>query len=216
MTWCSSMHSSRADWVLAEARLISSPMTMLANTAPGPELKGPRRLVVDGHARDIGGEQIRGELDPADGTVDGAGQGLRQQGLADARDVLKEQVALGQQHGQGQLGRFGLAIDHGVDGGQDALAGGAESLRVHGRGRLVAVDAGSGTPGPQTFPAKPWPAGRASSRERAVGSPSATFQPWWCPGTVTAGACRCPSVGVRISSVPDVLTQLPGLTESSG
>ncbi|BCW66234.1 hypothetical protein NicSoilB4_09970 [Arthrobacter sp. NicSoilB4] len=41
-------------------------------------------------------------------------------------------MALGQQHCQGQFGRFRLAIDHGVDCGQDALAGGAESLRIHG------------------------------------------------------------------------------------
>ena len=35
VTWRSSMHSSNADWVLGEARLISSPTTMLANTPPG-------------------------------------------------------------------------------------------------------------------------------------------------------------------------------------
>ena len=35
VTCRSSMASSRADWVLGDARLISSPMTMLANTAPG-------------------------------------------------------------------------------------------------------------------------------------------------------------------------------------
>ena len=43
-TWCvtpstvtcpSSITSSRADWVLGEARLISSARTMLANTGPG-------------------------------------------------------------------------------------------------------------------------------------------------------------------------------------
>jgi hypothetical protein len=35
VTCRSSMHSSRADWVLGEARLISSPTTMLAKTPPG-------------------------------------------------------------------------------------------------------------------------------------------------------------------------------------
>ncbi|OLB80455.1 MAG: hypothetical protein AUI14_06670 [Actinobacteria bacterium 13_2_20CM_2_71_6] len=35
VTWRSSMHSNSADWVFGEARLISSPTTMLANTAPG-------------------------------------------------------------------------------------------------------------------------------------------------------------------------------------
>src|SRR5690606_3446805 len=35
VVWPSSMHSSSADCVLGEARLISSPMTMLENTGPG-------------------------------------------------------------------------------------------------------------------------------------------------------------------------------------
>ena len=35
VTWRSSMHSSSADWVFGEARLISSPTTMLAKIAPG-------------------------------------------------------------------------------------------------------------------------------------------------------------------------------------
>ena len=35
VTCLSSMHSSSADWVLGEARLISSPTTMLAKTPPG-------------------------------------------------------------------------------------------------------------------------------------------------------------------------------------
>ena len=35
VTWCSSIASSSADWVLGEARLISSPITTLANTPPG-------------------------------------------------------------------------------------------------------------------------------------------------------------------------------------
>ena len=36
------MHSSSADWVLGEARLISSPTTMLANTGPGLNSKSRR------------------------------------------------------------------------------------------------------------------------------------------------------------------------------
>ena len=34
VTWCSAITSSSADWVLGEARLISSPSTMWANTGP--------------------------------------------------------------------------------------------------------------------------------------------------------------------------------------
>ena len=42
VTWRSSMDSSSADWVLGEARLISSPSTMLANTGPGLNSKSRR------------------------------------------------------------------------------------------------------------------------------------------------------------------------------
>ena len=42
VTWLSSMHSSSADWVLGEARLISSPTTTLAKMAPGRNSKSRR------------------------------------------------------------------------------------------------------------------------------------------------------------------------------
>ena len=35
VTWCSAMHSSRADCVFGDARLISSAITTLAKTGPG-------------------------------------------------------------------------------------------------------------------------------------------------------------------------------------
>ncbi len=41
VTVCSSITSSRADWVLGEARLISSASTMLANTGPGLNSNAP-------------------------------------------------------------------------------------------------------------------------------------------------------------------------------
>ncbi len=41
VTWPSAMASSSADWVLGEARLISSPSTMGANTGPGRNSKQP-------------------------------------------------------------------------------------------------------------------------------------------------------------------------------
>ena len=42
VTWRSSMLSSSADCVLGDARLISSPTTMFANTAPGLNSKSRR------------------------------------------------------------------------------------------------------------------------------------------------------------------------------
>ena len=47
VAWRSSMHSSRLDWVLGEARLISSARTMLAKIGPGPELELAALLVED-------------------------------------------------------------------------------------------------------------------------------------------------------------------------
>jgi hypothetical protein len=68
--------------------------------AAGAELEGPGVLVEDRDARDVGGQQVRGELDAADAAVDAARQRLRQHRLADAGHVLDEQVPLGQQHHQ--------------------------------------------------------------------------------------------------------------------
>ena len=62
VTWRSCMHSSRPDWVLGEARLISSTSTTLANTGPGPELEAALALVEDVGAHDVGGQQVGGAL----------------------------------------------------------------------------------------------------------------------------------------------------------
>ena len=58
---------------------------MLANTAPGLNSKSPLLLVEDVHARDVGGQQVRRELDPAERAVDRAGDGLGEHRLAHAR-----------------------------------------------------------------------------------------------------------------------------------
>ena len=81
VTWRSSMHSSSADWVLGEARLISSPTTMLAKIGAGLELELAPLLVVDADAGDVAGQQVRGELDAPHRAVDGPGQRLGQQVL---------------------------------------------------------------------------------------------------------------------------------------
>ena len=113
------MHSSSADWVFGLARLISSPTTTLAKTAPGRNSKSLPLLVVDAHAGDVAGQQVRGELDPAHRAVDRAGQRLGQHRLADAGHVLDQQVALGEQHGDGEPDDVGLAVDHGLHRGPD-------------------------------------------------------------------------------------------------
>ena len=105
LTWRSSIDSSNADWVFGEARLISSPTTMLAKMPPGLELEVAGLLVEDRDPGDVGGQQVGGELHPADGAVDRAAERLGQHGLADPGHVLDQQVTLGEQHGQGEVDR---------------------------------------------------------------------------------------------------------------
>ena len=141
----------------------------------GPELELARRLVVDGHAGHVRGEQVGGELDPADGAVDRAGQGLGEERLADAGHVFEQQVALGQQHCQGELGGFGLAVDHGVDGGQDAFARGAEGRRRPRRPGLWPL---SWLPAVRSTPGEALPAGESLiDRGASVGFHRQPFSP---------------------------------------
>jgi hypothetical protein len=89
-------------------------------------------------------------------TVDGAGEGLGEQGLADAGDVLDEQVPLGEQHGDRRADDGLLALDDGVHGGrqrrrhlQDRVEGGSprrcRRIRI-GRGSSVVVQFAHGDP----------------------------------------------------------------------
>jgi hypothetical protein len=109
------MHSRSADCVLGEARLISSPTTMLAKTPPGSELELAGVLVEHRDAGDVGRQQVGRELDAAHRAVDAAGERLAEHGLADARDVLDEEVTLGQEDDEGGVDHVGLALDHLLD-----------------------------------------------------------------------------------------------------
>ena len=55
-----------------------------------------------GNADDIGRQQVAGELDATEAEAEHAGQGLRQHRLAESRQVFDQQVATGQQAGNGQ------------------------------------------------------------------------------------------------------------------
>src|SRR4051794_41895048 len=61
VTCFSSMHSSSADWVLGEARLISSPTTMLAKMPPGRNSKWRGSWVYKKKAGAAGGGRGGGE-----------------------------------------------------------------------------------------------------------------------------------------------------------
>ena len=109
------MHSRSADWVFGLARLISSPMTMFANT--GPRLNSNRRLglVEDRDAGHVARQQVGRELDAADRGVDRACERLGEHRLAHAGHVFDEEVPLGEQHRERRGHRVALAADHRLD-----------------------------------------------------------------------------------------------------
>ncbi len=79
------------------------------------ELEVRRVLVVHARAGDVGGKNIRRELDPAETTAHCGCQRTRQQRFADPRDVLDKGMALAQQCDQKLLQSFPVAHDHGAD-----------------------------------------------------------------------------------------------------
>jgi hypothetical protein len=109
------MASSRALWVLGEDRLISSAKMMWWKIGAGFELKGVVAAVVDGHPQDVRGQEIRRELDALEGEPQGLGQGQGQGGLAHAGDVLDQEVAFGENAGQGLADDGVFAFDDGAD-----------------------------------------------------------------------------------------------------
>src|SRR6266700_2836693 len=93
------------------------------------ELEVAALLVEDADAGHVRGQQIGGELDAPDRAVDRAGKRLGQHGLADARDVLDQQVALREQGDKGEADSLRLALDDPLDIAADLLQGFGE--RVH-------------------------------------------------------------------------------------
>ncbi len=158
VAWRSSMHSRRLDWVLGEARLISSARTMLAKMGPGRNSNSPALLVEDGDPGDVAGQQVGRELDAGEAAVDGSGERLGQKRLAHAREVLDDDVAPGQQGHDARADDLFLAQDDRADRGGDmcgaprdfhhllvlqcrwsheARSGGAGRVRAHGWTRAL-------------------------------------------------------------------------------
>ena len=80
-----------------------------------PERERRRALVEHARARDVRGQQVGRELQPRERAVDGAGEGARDERLADARHVLDQHVALGDERDDDQLERAALGMH---DGGE--------------------------------------------------------------------------------------------------
>ena len=72
--------------------------------------RGP---IEDHGAGDVGRQKVGGELHPAEGQTECLGQCLGQGGLAQSRQILNQQVALGQQAADRQLHGLFIRIEHG-------------------------------------------------------------------------------------------------------
>ena len=84
--------SSRADWVLGVARLISSASTQVGEDRPALELEPAAalgRLEHDVGADQVGRHQVGRELDALELQVQGVGQRPHQQRLAQPRHALR-------------------------------------------------------------------------------------------------------------------------------
>ena len=93
----------------------------------------------DRDAGDVARQQVGGELDPLPGRPECAREAARERRLPHARDVLQQQVALGEQADEGQVDHLGLALDEAVDRGGDPPGGllelGCAVLREWSRAR---------------------------------------------------------------------------------
>jgi hypothetical protein len=100
---------------------------------PALELEGALLRTVDFGAGEIGGQQVRRELDALPRAVDRRGERLGQTRLADARHVLDQQMTLGQEADHGEVDRLLLAVHDRGDVRRDRIEQGRER---RGRRRL--------------------------------------------------------------------------------
>jgi hypothetical protein len=81
----------------------------------GMELEAPRLRIEHRHADDVRRQQVGSELHALESESEGGGQRVGEGGLAQARQVLDQQVAVRQQRGEREPHLFGLAEHQGVD-----------------------------------------------------------------------------------------------------
>ena len=81
--------------------------------------------------RDVTGEEIRRELDALEVHVQGLGHEAGDESLGQARNVLDEDVAVGEEAGQDLFQHVGLADDHLGQGGEDLLTPIGDRVDLH-------------------------------------------------------------------------------------
>ena len=121
-TWRSSIASINALCVFGGARLISSASTTEWKIGPGWKRNARVSRVEDRHAEHIGRQEVARELDARVLEAERRRERLRERRLADAGDVLDQQVTAGEQAREREPQRLALADDDAVelrqDGGQ--------------------------------------------------------------------------------------------------
>ena len=141
----------------------------------GVELLGARP--VDPGPDDVGGHQVRGELQPGEAAADGVRQGLHRQRLGNAGDALEQAVAASQQADHHPLDHPLLADDHPLDLEHRPF----ERARVRGRGGN-GTGLGHESPiGRFTDAFRYWVQPYRASRRDARTGPT---QSWLCPAGV--------------------------------
>ena len=127
-------------------RLISSARIRLAKIGPGTNWNSrspPPAGLEDFRADDVGGHQVRGELDALELEAEDAAEGGDEQGLGQAGHADEQAVALAEQGGEELLDDLVLADD---DAGGFGADGGGAFLDVVPNGRRVrGLDHGSGS-----------------------------------------------------------------------
>ncbi len=157
--------------------------------AAGAELELVGGAVPHRHAGDVGRQEVGGELDAVARAADRRRDRLGQRGLADAGDVLDEEVALGEEAHEREVHLLALALDDALDVAEQGREQAAER-RVAARrgGGLNHEHLQRGRPDgtrERLGRSAPGPDGPATVRthdERA--GPDAL------PGAVVLGACR--------------------------
>ena len=79
------------------------------------EFEAARLRLVHRHAEDVGRQQVGGELHALEAEAEGGRHRMRQRGLAEAGQVLDQQVAVGEQGDEGKPHLLRLAQHQRVD-----------------------------------------------------------------------------------------------------
>ena len=89
-------------------------------------------LVVEVDAGDVGGHEVRRELDTAEGAAEATSDSFCESGLANAGDIFKKNVAFAEERDHRESDDFGLADDDALHAVLEAFGDGADLIHLSG------------------------------------------------------------------------------------